>query len=81
AMAYLYKKNFTIKNINTQDTYSIKKPLEKLTNAGAKWEYNLANRSIKFFGKDSCIKGVDIIAAHFPHFPTYFQQIYAVIFF
>ena len=26
--------------INTEDTYNIKKPLEKLTNAGAKWEYD-----------------------------------------
>ena len=81
AMAYLHKTNVTITNINTQNTYNIKKPLEKLVNAGAKWEYDQANRSIKFFGKASLIKGVDIIAAPFPHFPTDLQPIYAVMLF
>lgn len=79
AMAYLYKSDVTITNINTQDTYNIKKPLEKLTNAGAKWEYDHANQQIKFFGKNSDITGVDIIAAPFPHFPTDLQPIYAVM--
>ncbi|AIT09263.1 UDP-N-acetylglucosamine 1-carboxyvinyltransferase [Candidatus Francisella endociliophora] len=79
AMAYLYKTNVTITNINTQDTYNIKKPLEKLTNAGAKWEYDKDAQQIKFFGKNSNIKGVDIIAAPFPHFPTDLQPIYAVM--
>ncbi|MDE4953381.1 UDP-N-acetylglucosamine 1-carboxyvinyltransferase, partial [Francisella tularensis subsp. holarctica] len=31
--------------------------------------------------KDSCIKGVDIIAAPFPHFPTDLQPLYAVMLF
>lgn len=79
AMAYLYKTNVTITNINTQDTYNIKKPLEKLFNTGAKWEYDQEKKSIKFFGKDSSIRGVDIIAAPFPHFPTDLQPIYAVM--
>ncbi|GAB4221882.1 MAG: UDP-N-acetylglucosamine 1-carboxyvinyltransferase [Francisella sp.] len=79
AMAYLYKTNVTITNINTKDTYNIKKPLDKLANAGAKFEYNKDNHSITFFGKDSTIKGVDIIAAPFPHFPTDLQPIYAVM--
>lgn len=79
AMAYLYKTNVTITNINTPDTYNIKKPLEKLSNAGAKWEYDQENHKITFFGKDSEIKGVDIIAAPFPHFPTDLQPIYAVM--
>lgn len=81
AMAYLYKTNVTITNINTKDTYNIAKPLEKLTNATAKWEYDQKNKSLKFFGKDSNIKGVDIIAAPFPHFPTDLQPIYAVMLF
>lgn len=79
AMAYLYKTNVTITNINTEDTYNIKKPLEKLTNAGAKWEYDKDTQQIKFFGKGSDINGVDIIAAPFPHFPTDLQPIYAVM--
>ena len=79
AMAYLYKTNVTIININTKDTYNIKKSLEKLTNSGAKWEYDQKKQSIKFFGKDSSLKGVDIIAAPFPHFSTDLQPIYAVM--
>ncbi|KEI35311.1 UDP-N-acetylglucosamine 1-carboxyvinyltransferase [Francisella sp. W12-1067] len=79
AMAYLYKTDVTITNINTYDIYNIEKPLEKLTNAGANWEYNQENKTIKFFGKDSSLNGVDIIAAPFPHFPTDLQPIYAVM--
>ncbi|MFT5951094.1 MAG: UDP-N-acetylglucosamine 1-carboxyvinyltransferase [Francisella sp.] len=79
AMAYLYKTNVTITNINSTDTSNIAKPLEKLTNAGAKWEYNVANSEIKFYGKESSLKGVDIIAAPYPHFPTDLQPIYAIM--
>lgn len=79
AMAYLYKTNVTITNINTGDANNIKKPLEKLTNAGAKWEYDTSKGSIKFYGKQSSLGGVDIIAAPFPHFPTDLQPIYAIM--
>jgi UDP-N-acetylglucosamine 1-carboxyvinyltransferase len=78
-MAYLYKTNVTITNINTEDTRNITKPLEKLTNSGAKWEYNAAKSEIKFYGKESSLKGVDIIAAPYPHFPTDLQPIYAIM--
>ncbi|AXA33218.1 UDP-N-acetylglucosamine 1-carboxyvinyltransferase [Francisella adeliensis] len=78
-MAYLYKTNVTITNINTGDTNNIKKPLEKLTNAGAKWEYDSDKNLIKFYGKNSSLNGVDIIAAPFPHFPTDLQPIYAIM--
>ena len=78
ALAYLYKTNVTITNINAS-LKNIQKPLEKLTSANAKWEYNEKAKSIKFIGKDSSINGVDIIAAPFPHFPTDLQPIYALM--
>ena len=78
ALAYLYKTNVTITNINAS-LKNIQKPLEKLTSANAKWEYNEKATSIKFIGKDSSINGVDIIAAPFPHFPTDLQPIYALM--
>ncbi|APC97514.1 UDP-N-acetylglucosamine 1-carboxyvinyltransferase [Francisella frigiditurris] len=78
AMAYLYKTNVTITNINAE-LYNIQKPLDKLIAANAKWEHNPETRSIKFFGKDSELNGVDIIAAPFPHFPTDLQPIYAMM--
>jgi UDP-N-acetylglucosamine 1-carboxyvinyltransferase len=78
ALAYLYKTNVTITNINAS-LKNIEKPLEKLTGANAKWEYDEKARSIKFLGKDSNISGVDIIAAPFPHFPTDLQPIYALM--
>ena len=77
-LAYLYGTNVTITNINA-NLENIQKPLDKLTNANAKWEYNAKAKSIKFFGKDSELKGVDIIAAPFPHFPTDLQPIYAIM--
>ncbi len=72
AMAYLYKTNVTITNINTQDTRNITKPLEKLTNSGAKWEYNAAKSEIKFYGKESSLKGRRYYCSTISAFPNRF---------
>ena len=79
SMAYLFKTNVTIENINTSNLLSINKPLKKLQQANAKWEYYPDTKSIKFFGKNSNINGMDIIAAPFPHFPTDLQPIFAIM--
>jgi len=77
ALAYVYKTNVTINNIDS--LYSIEKPLEVLTKAQAKWMYSEKEAKLTFFGLQSELVGVDIIAAPFPHFPTDLQPIFAVM--
>lgn len=77
ALGYLHRLNVCIHGIDTEEY--IKEPLKCLKEMGLKWSFDSENQCMYFYGKESKVNPVKIVAKPHPGFPTDLQPIFAVL--